>query len=115
MILDINGDGFKKPALDGNTFKFLCTLNFSPNPDLIYSNEQDLNFCRDEITIELMITKEEVDNVSKLDTYNKFKARLEAMLHAVARTCTALAKPAIQEGSEGVQLTIDKEKDNGDI
>ena len=115
MILDINGNGFKKPALDGNTFKFLCTLSFRPNPDLIYSNEQDLNFCRDEITMELIITKDEVDNVSKLDSYNKFKARLEAMLHAVSRTCTALAKPAIQKDQEGVELTTEeKENDNGE-
>jgi primosomal protein N'' len=103
MIVDINGNGFKKPALDGDTFKFLCTLSFRPNPDLIYSNEQDLSFCREELTMELTISREEVENVSKLDKYNKFKARLEAMLHAVSRTCTALANPPVQTEKESVE------------
>jgi hypothetical protein len=103
MIVDINGNGFKKPALTDDGFKFLVTLNFHENHDLIYSNEQSLTYCREALTMELIIPKSDVDNISKLDKYNRFKAKLEAMLQAVSVTCLALAKPGGQSESEGVE------------
>ena len=103
MIVDINGNGFKKPALTDDGLRFLVTLNFHENHDLIYSNEQSLTYCREALTLELVIPKETVDNISKLDKYNRFKAKLEAMLHAVSETCLALAKPARQSKTEGVE------------